>query len=146
MMYTICKRWQHFISESILAVFTFRKYLSSFLLGFPFHGMFWVILYAHEMCGGGWWLISYFDIRRFCLFRYLTFIYYFKFPVIITGPHFSLYVLFCKCGQFWEVVWQLNFKRKSNMVNGIFMTQMICLLKLVCITMHIDGFELCNTF
>ena len=87
-MYTICKRWLHFISESILAVFTFRKYLSSFLLGFPFHGMFWVILYAHEMCGGGWWLISYFDIRRFCLFRYLTFIYYFKFPVIITGPHF----------------------------------------------------------
>ena len=81
-----------------------------------------------------------------CLLRYLTFIYYFKFSVIITGPHFCLYVLFCKCGQFWEVVWQLNFKRKSNMVNGIFMTQMIHLLKLVCINMHIDGFELCNTF
>ena len=107
MMYTICKRWLHFISESILAVFTFRKYLSSFLLGFPFHGMFWVILYAHEMCGGD----DSFRILTldFLPVQILNIYLLFQIPCYYNWSTFCLsFSLVCGQKKELEVVWQLN--------------------------------------
>ena len=121
MKFTIYKRWLTFF-EPILALFLFRKYLLLLLVRFYMSQK--VLVFICTKC-----VVVVDDSFRiltlyiFCLFRYLTFIYYFKFPGIITGPHF-VYSFSFVCGQYErerEAVWQLNFKRKSYMVNGIFM-------------------------